>query len=300
MRFRDAIEDFLRYLADECGLADNTIRAYRRDLRRFAASCEAAQVAGPEAVEADDARAFLWAEERRGLDARSLARALAAIKGLFRYLAAERVVPKSRVAVVEPPRQWKRMPEFLSPAEVTRILDSEANAAAPLALRDRAIVEVLYATGARVSEACGLDSGGVRLDLGYVRLFGKGRKERLVPLGKKAQAAIARYLEAGRPLLRGRAGRQEDALFLSRRGRRLGREQVWRIVTGLCRAHGIQKHLSPHTLRHSFATHLLQNGADLRVVQEMLGHASVATTQIYTHVDEQRLRAIHAQFHPRA
>lgn len=300
MLFARAIDDFLRYLADECGLADNTILAYRRDLRRFAKSCEAARVAGPEAAEADDVRAFLWAEERRGLDAPSLARALAAVKGLFRYLAAERLVPKSKVAIVESPRQWRRIPEFLNVAEVARLLDFEPARAGPLELRDAAVLEVLYATGARVSEACGLDAASVRLDLGYVRLFGKGRKERLVPLGGKAAEAIARYLERGRPALAPRRGRPAEALFLSRRGRRLGREQVWRVVKALCRAAGIEKRVSPHTLRHSFATHLLSNGADLRVVQEMLGHASVATTQIYTHVDEKRLRAIHAQFHPRA
>jgi integrase/recombinase XerD len=296
---RSAIRDFLDYLAVECGLAENTLRAYRRDLARFARHCAESRIAGPERVEADDVRAFLWSEARRGLDERSLARALVPIRGLFRWLAGERRISKDLVAIVEAPRAWRRIPEFLSPAEVSRLLDAEYGPG-PLDLRDRAVLEALYATGARVSEVCGLDAASARLDLGYLRVFGKGRKERLVPIGRQAVAAIGRYLEAARPSLRGGGGRQDGALFLSKRGRRLGREQVWRIVKSRCRAAGIAKHVSPHTLRHSFATHLLGNGADLRAVQEMLGHASVATTQIYTHVEAARLRAIHGRFHPRA
>ncbi len=298
---RRAIDDFLRYLTVECGLAANTVAAYGRDLERFRRFCEIARIVDPARADADDVRSFLWTEERRGLDARSIARALAAIKGFFRFLVAEGAVPRTTILALESPRVWRRVPEFLSPAEVARLLDAGGAAASgPIELRDRAILETLYATGARVSEVAALDAASLRLDLGHVRVFGKGRKERLVPLGRSAAAAIERYLASGRPHLRGRAGTQEPALFLSRRGRRLGREQIWRIVVARCRAAGIRKRVSPHTLRHSFATHLLANGADLRVVQEMLGHASVATTQMYTHVETDRLRAIHERYHPRA
>lgn len=301
---RRAVDDFLRYLAVECGLASNTVAAYRRDLGRFVRYCESVRIVAPERVDPDDIRAFLWLEERRGLEAPSVARALVAVKGLFRFLAAEGRIARATASIVESPKQWRRIPEFLSPEEVARLLESvrpdpAARSETALEARDRAILEVLYASGARVSEVCGLDVSSARLDLGYLRVLGKGRKERLVPLGRAAALAVARYLEAARPALRGRAGRQEDALFLSRRGRRLAREQVWRIVVARCRAAGIEKRVSPHTLRHSFATHLLANGADLRVVQEMLGHASVATTQVYTHVDAARLRTTHARFHPR-
>ena len=302
---RAAIENYLRALSVEHGLADNTLLAYRRDLTRFLAHCDEARLPGPARVEADDVREFLWREERRGLDKTSVARALVALKGLFRHLVAERLIPRSPLALVESPRLWKRVPEFLSGEEVTRLLELAPPAApdpidAAREARDRAILEVLYASGARVSEVCGLDATAVRLDLGFARVIGKGRKERIVPLGRKALAAVEHYLEAARPRLVGREGKQEPALFLSRRGRRLGREQVWRIVVARCALAGLRKCVTPHTMRHSFATHLLQNGADLRAVQEMLGHASVVTTQVYTHVDTRRLRAIHAQFHPRA
>jgi integrase/recombinase XerD len=296
---RADIAAFLGFLSLECGLAANTIRAYGRDLERFRRFCESARIDDPARADADDVRAFLWTEENRGLDPRSRARALAAVKGFFRFLAAEGRIGKTTIPALESPKLWRRVPQFLAPEEVARLLE-EPLAPGPLDLRDHAILEFLYATGARVSEAAGLDLAAVRFDLGYVRLFGKGGKERLVPLGRKAAAAIERYVSASRPRLCAARRAQEGALFLSRRGRRLGREQIWRIVVARCRAAGIRKKVSPHTLRHSFATHLLANGADLRIVQEMLGHASIATTQIYTHVETDRLRSIHARFHPRA
>jgi integrase/recombinase XerD len=299
MTVPEAIAEYLRALAVEHGLADNTLAAYRRDLGRFAAFLETVKVERPERVDPDEVRSFLWAEERRGLGKSSLARALVAVKGLFRFLAAEGRIEKDRVAVVDAPALWKTTPAFLSVEEVTRLLD-EPFAPGPLGLRDRAVLEALYASGARVSEVCGLDAAAARLDLGFLRVLGKGRKERLVPLGGRAREAIERYLADGRSALKGRGGSQAPQLFLSRRGKRLSRVTVWRIVTARVRALGIEKRVSPHTLRHSFATHLLERGADLRAVQEMLGHASVATTQIYTHVDGSRLGAIHRRFHPRA
>ncbi len=290
---RAAIDDYLRYLAVECGLADNTLISYRRDLAGFARHLAGVRIADPARVEADDVREFLWNEERRGLARVSCARALVAVKGMFRFLAAEGRIPRSPAEIVEAPALWKRVPEVLTVDEVTRLLEAPVPPG-PLGLRDVAILEVLYASGARVSEACGLEAASLKLDLGFLRVLGKGRKERLVPLGRRARVAIEAYLERGRP-----ARAPDPHLFLSRRGRRLSRVTVWRIVERMCRAAGIGKRVSPHTLRHSFATHLLQGGADLRAVQEMLGHVSIATTQIYTHVEGSRLRAIHRQFHPR-
>ena len=292
------IGDYLGYLAVECGLSENTLKAYRHDLERFAHFCEREGVTEPDGLDADLARAFLWSEQRRGLALASLARRLAAIKGLFRFLASEGRIVRSPVEIIEAPKLWRHVPDYLTCDEVSRLLEAPP-APGPRGLRDVAVLETLYATGARVSEVRALDAASVRPDLGYVRVFGKGRKERLVPLGSKAASAIALYLERGRPALAGRARKEEPALFISRRGRRLSRQQIWRVVRERCRAAGIRKRVSPHTLRHSFATHLLENGVDLRAVQEMLGHASIATTQIYTHVQSARLRAIHRRFHPR-
>ena len=220
------------------------------------------------------------------------------MKGLFRFLAAEGRIVKDRIAIDDGPKLWKTKPEFLNQDQATRLLEAPW-AAGPLGLRDRAVLETLYASGARVSECCGLEAAGTRLDLGFLRVFGKGRKERLVPLGGRAREAIERYLADGRPALKGKAGAQDAELFLSRRGRRLSRVTVWRIDVARVLEIGIEKQVSPHTMRHSFATHLLERGAELRAVQEMLGHASVVTTQIYTHVDGTRLGAIHRKFHPR-
>jgi len=298
MHVRDAAKEYLRYLSAESGVAANTLLAYRRDLARFAAFLDTARVDGVERVDPDDVRTFVWAEERRGLAKPSIARALIAVKGLWKFLASEGILKEDRIAIVESPKLWKRKPEFLGVDETTRLLE-EAWEPGPLALRDRAILETLYATGARVSECCGLEAAGARLDLGVLRVLGKGSKERMVPLGARAQEAIARYLADGRPALKGKLGAQGPELFLSRRGKKLSRVTVWRIVVARVTALGIAKNVSPHTLRHSFATHLVERGADLRAVQEMLGHASVVTTQIYTHVDGTRLGAIHKKFHPR-
>ncbi len=323
-----AVADYLRYLSAECGLAENTSRAYGRDLRRFGAFCGKQRIGRVADLTRDDILEFLYIEERRGLARSSLARALAAVKGLLRFLAAEGRLESSPAATLEAPRVPRRIPQFLDAAEVARLLDPVPSGAAsagagapagpdagpgvgpdePIDARDRALLEVLYASGARVSEVCALDAAAIRLDLGFIRVLGKGRKERLVPLGGRAREALVAYLERGRPSLVAGTGRGAgasrsrgaEALFLGRRGGRLRRETAWRIVKRRCREAGITKRVSPHTLRHSFATHLLERGADLRAVQEMLGHASVATTQIYTHVEGKRLKAIHAAFHPRA
>ncbi|MFC1708087.1 site-specific tyrosine recombinase [Planctomycetota bacterium] len=300
---RIAIRSFLQYLAVECGLSRHTVKAYGRDLARFVTYLEeshesCAGALEPGTVEADHVRTFLWLERRRGLKSASIARALAAVKGLFKFLVAEGALQRSVVSEVDGPRKETRIPEVLSIEEMARFLE-EPFPQGPLGLRDRAALELLYATGARASEVVALDAVSVRLDLGFLRVIGKGRKERIVPLGKRAREASDQYLHAGRPRLCGKSRPHEPALLLSIRGRRLSRNTLWRIVKARCLAIGIQKKTSPHTFRHSFATHLLRNGAGLRSVQEMLGHASVATTEIYTHIDRSQLIALHHRCHPR-
>ncbi|RME71360.1 MAG: tyrosine recombinase XerD [Planctomycetota bacterium] len=301
---RSAVAEYLGYLRVECGLAHTTCRAYAADLERFVRYLESAAAFGrggvrPEQVESDHVRAFLWLEERRGLASRSRERALAAIGGLFRFLRAEGRLARDPVERVSAPRRSRSLPRVLSAQAVERLLEAPWPQG-PLGLRNRALLEMLYATGGRVSEVCGLDLARLQLDLGYVRVRGKGNRERVVPVGRAALAALEEYVAEGRPRLLRPARAGEPALFLSRGGRRLDRHAAWRVVTARARALGIRPVPSPHTLRHSFATHLLSGGAGIREVQELLGHADVATTEIYTHVDGQRLRAVHRRFHPRA
>jgi integrase/recombinase XerD len=301
---RAEIREYLDYLAVECGLAESSRAAYRRDLERFvrylqSEAGEGRATIGAAVVEADHVRAFLWVEERRGLAPPSRARALVAIKGLFKFLVGERRLAKSPLDLVDPPRLGKTVPRVLSNEAVTNLLEAPWPGGA-LGVRDRAVLELLYATGARVSEVCGLDVATLRLDLGYARVVGKGRKERIVPVGRAAIAAVEEYVVEARPRLLKADRPMEAALFLSRGGRRLDRHAMWRLIVRRAQAIGVRPVPSPHTLRHSFATHLLSGGAGVRAVQELLGHANVATTQVYTHVDGARLRAIHSRFHPRA
>jgi len=291
---RDA-EDHLAWLRVECGLAANTLAAYRGDLGLYVASLRGRDLRH---VRAADVTRFLHGEARRGMSETSRARRLVAVRGLHRWLAAEGRTPEDPAAEVDAPKLWRRLPAYLSPDEVERLLTPEEDAT-PAALLRQAVLEVLYGCGLRASEAATLAIDEVRFDESVVRTTGKGGKTRLVPFGDRAREAIRRWLGAGRPArLRG-DGSDRGALFLSPRGRPLRREHVWTIVRERCVLAGITKHLSPHTLRHSFATHLLWGGADLRVVQAMLGHASLSTTQVYTRVDEARLRDVHATFHPR-
>ncbi|MCE9584902.1 MAG: tyrosine-type recombinase/integrase [Planctomycetes bacterium] len=275
------LADFDDYLSAECGLAPNSRSAYARDLGRFGAA-----VAGRRKfarATADDIADFLRAEEKRGLRPSSRSRALAAIRMLYRFLSAERR-SKDVAAAAEAPRGEHRLPRTLSSPALAQVLDGE------LGVRDSAFLEFLYATGARVSEAVNLKEADIDFDLGVVRLFGKGSKERLVPLGGSAAAKLKAWLP----------GRKAPYVFPGRGGDRpMRRETAWRLVERASRANG-QDGVHPHTFRHSFATHLLEGGAHLRAVQEMLGHASVATTQIYTHVDSSRLMKMHKSFHPRA
>ena len=291
------------HLAVERGLAANSLAAYGRDLRRYLEFCAERGITSAEQVTEADLGEFLaWL--RRGsqshppLSAASAARTLVAVRGFHRFAQREGITTTDPGRQVRPPAAAKRLPKALTVEEVLAILASAGGSAAgPLGLRDRALLEFLYGTGARISEAVGTDLDDLDLDGGAARLRGKGDKQRLVPLGRYAREALEAYLVRGRPALL--AGGQ-PAVFVNSRGGRLSRQSAWTILRGAADRAGIAAEVSPHTLRHSFATHLLDGGADVRVVQELLGHASVTTTQVYTKVTVEHLREVYALTHPRA
>jgi len=289
------IADYVAHLALERNLSPRSLEAYRRDLRQFAAWL-VEEGTTLEGVERSTLRLYLGSRRDRGLSARSAARALSALRGFFRFLAQEQLLAVDPTADLQSPSLWRTVPHVLSAEEVEALLASP-DTSRPAGLRDRAMIETLYATGVRVSELVGLTVDRLRLDPGFVRVVGKGRKERLVPVGESAQAWLRRYLDSARPAL-DRARRPE--LFLNLRGRPLTRQGFWKLLRGHALASGVTSHLSPHVVRHSFATHLVENGADLRAVQMMLGHASLSTTEIYTHVARERLRRLYDAKHPRA
>lgn len=305
MSLERQVESFLRQLAIERGLAKNTVSAYRRDLRAYLAFLEQSKTASfadvGEQTVANYAQSLV---QVRGLASSSVARMLAAVRGLHKYLLSENQVTQDVAASVKPPKSSRRLPKAISVAEVERLLDAAGPAAeavdsiSSIRVRDRALLELLYATGARVSEVVNLDLDDL-VDPTLVRLFGKGSKERIVPVGGFAQRALQAYLVRIRPALAS-LGKGTPALFLNQRGGRLSRQSAWQIISDAASTAELQGEISPHTLRHSFATHLLEGGADVRVVQELLGHSSVATTQIYTLVTVDRLREIYATAHPRA
>jgi len=285
------LDAFIAYLRSERGLSARTVEAYARDLVEYLEALARAKVRAPRAVWQEHVRGHLATLGRR-LSARSQARHLAAIRMFHRFLVAERHADSDPTELVA-----RRLPIFLTLEEVEALLEAPRDTTAA-GLRDRAMLHVLYATGLRVSELIGLSINSIQLDAGYLVARGKGDKERLVPLGRRAVAEVRAWLGRGRPaLLRGRASR---ALFVGPRGTALTRQGVWKLLRRHALAAGIKKQLSPHKLRHSFATHLVERGADLRVVQAMLGHADLATTQIYTHVDGRRLRAVYDAAHPRS
>ncbi len=288
----------------ERGLSRNTLAAYRRDLRRWQEFLRAAAVTAPDQVSESMVAEFLT-QLREGdqahpaLSASSAARTLVAVRGLHKFLAREGELTHDPARSVAPPSQGTRLPKALPIGEVERLLEAASVGDTPASLRDRALLEVLYGTGARISEAVNLDLDDLDLEGGALRLFGKGRKERLVPLGSFAREALQAYLVRSRPGLAGK-GKGTPAVFLNQRGSRLSRQSAWAVLRACAERASVPGHVSPHTLRHSFATHLLEGGADVRVVQELLGHASVTTTQIYTMVTVQQLREVYAQSHPRA
>lgn len=290
-----ALDPFLEYLVVERGLAQNTLEAYRRDLARYTDYLTAR---GRDLTRLDrtEVPRYLLALREAGLSPRSVARHLSAIRQFHRFLAREGGLPEDPTAHVEASVPWRRLPDVLSAAEVERLLAGTPRT--PIEVRNQAMLELMYASGLRVSELVGLRLGDPDLNVGVVRVTGKGSKERLVPLGEAAAESVKRYLAEGRPRLA--RERASPHLFLGRHGRGLTREMFWQILKRRARQAGIRRRVTPHTLRHSFATHLLEGGADLRAVQLMLGHADIATTQIYTHVSRAHLQEVYAKFHPRA
>lgn len=286
----------MNYLSVERGLSGNTISAYRRDLGFYADFLRQRDVPALSAVTKNEITDFMFAQKDKGISARSIGRRLAAIRMFHRFLARERIARLDPSNLIETPKLWKKIPETLSLAEVEMLI-AQPDPRSQQGIRDRAILETLYATGMRVSEAANLKLDNLNLDIGFLRCVGKGNKERVIPLGKKAILGIKRYLEAGRPrFLKEKAS---EFLFVSRFGKKISRQSLWKMVKSYAAEARIRKAIKPHILRHSFATHLLERGADLRSVQEMLGHSDISTTQIYTHVDGDRLKAVHRQFHPR-
>lgn len=291
------LEQFHDHLTFERGLSERTVSAYRRDLRRWCAFMSVLGVERPADVTLAQLRAWVFDLRDAGLAPTSIRRAQSALRTYFGFLLAEGVVDVDPTERLDTPRIGRRLPDFLSLEEVERLLEAP-DESSPKVWRDRAILEVLYATGVRVSELVGLMLSDLELDEGFARVFGKGGKERIVPIGGPARRALGRYLRDVRPGLDRGAG--QGRVFLNARGRPIRRESVWSIVRDAARRAGIRRKVSPHTLRHSFATHLVEGGADLAAVQELLGHVDIGTTQIYTHLDRAYLRDVHRRYHPRS
>ena len=287
---------FADYVALEQGLSPNTVEAYQRDLGRFAEYASAMRTTGPADVTARVLREYVYHLKDLGLAPSSIRRNISAIRAYFRFLTGDGIVLRDPSDRLETPKGWRTLPEVLSVTEVQQLLASPT-LDDTLVFRDRAMLELAYGAGLRVSEWITIGVRDLMLDEGMVRVFGKGSRERLVPIGRSAIAALAVYIRELRPRLENGAGK--GVLFLNARGKPLTRMGAWKILRGHVDRAGITKHVSPHTLRHSFATHLLEGGADLRAVQEMLGHVDIATTQIYTHVDREYLRSVHKSYHPR-
>ncbi len=288
---------FLDYLQAECGLSLNTRKAYKRDLLHFFSSLAQSGVKDISKTSPRHIEKFLRSSKGSGLSVASIARALAAVKMFCRFLVIERIIDKDCSACIESPKKWHRLPTTLDKQAVQELLNEPKAGQDTYFSRDRAILTLLYATGMRASELAGLRINDINFNLGIVRVLGKGTKERIIPVAQDALDVIHEYINTARTQKDN--GATDEHLFLSRSGRALAREDVFRTVRKYVRRAAMRGNITPHTLRHCFATHLLENGADLRSVQEMLGHADIATTQIYTHVDSSRLKSIHRKFHPR-
>ena len=290
------LESFVDYLSFERGLSDRTLSAYQRDLEKLLVFLEGKGRNEPADVIPQDLRDFVFHLKDSGLAPSSIRRTLSSLRGYFAFLLEEGVLEVDPSERLESPRAWRKLPDVLSVEEVEKILEAP-NPDHPLYWRDRSILEALYATGMRVSELVELKISNLDLEEGLCTLFGKGSKERLVPLGRPARRALERYLRDVRVLLD--SGKGEGRVFLNHRGRPLSRAAIWDLVKKYASRGGVHRNVSPHTFRHSFATHLLEGGADLAAVQELLGHADISTTQIYTHVDREYLKEVHRTFHPR-
>lgn len=293
---RDLLNRYYNHLLIEKGAAGNTLEAYGRDLNRYVTFLEDngsvdIQNATPQMV-----IDFLVQIKDEGLSANSTNRALAALRGFYKYLLQEKVLEESPLTHIELAKVWMRLPDTVSREEMNTIL-SQPGDATPAALRDSAMLELLYATGLRVSELCSLTMNSINWQVGFLVVMGKGSKERVVPIGKTAYDVVRRYVDEARPMMM--KAKTTDVLFLNRFGGAFSRQGLWKIIVQYAQKAGLQKSVHPHTFRHSFASHLLEGGADLRAVQVMLGHSDISTTQIYTHVTKDRLKEIHRQFHPR-
>lgn len=300
-RFEGLLLDFLAYLEFERGLSRNTLTAYRTDLLQYG-SFLGERGKGPTDADGSDVAEFLaelatGSGEKPPCSPATLNRKTACLRSFYRHLRRAELIDSDPTADVRPPRKGRTLPKVLSYSEVKKLLDS-VSGSEPADLRDRAILEVMYGCGLRASETIGLEIGSVDLKRGFLRAHGKGSKERIVPLGREATAAVNRYLRSGRGVMAGDS--DVRALFLNQRGGALTRQGLYKVIQGRARAVGLGERMSPHTLRHSFATHLLSGGCDLRSVQEMLGHADVATTQIYTHLSADRIKEVYFDAHPRA
>ena len=293
---KNDIDQFLDYLSLERGLSKNTLEAYRRDLNKFEVFLKKRDVSSVKDVKKSDMTDFMFFQKDRGLSANSIARGLAAMKVLFRFLAREGFLKTDVASIIETPKLWKNLPEAISVTEVDKLLKAP-DLKDWMGIRDKASLELMYATGLRASEVVNLNIRDVNFELGVLKCIGKGSKERIVPLGKEARAAVKRYIEKVRPKLV--KSDSEPGLFITRLGHKMSRQMLWKIIKRYARKARIDKEIMPHTLRHAFATHLLERGADLRIVQELLGHANISTTQIYTHINRERLKSIHRKFHPR-
>ena len=294
---KDLLDEFLNYLSVERGLSKNTISSYKTDLVYFIGRMEKVGIKDVDRVKRQDITGHMLYLKDKGISSNSISRALVAIKMFYKFLVQEHLAREDVPGVLESPKLIRPLPNVLNVSEVDKLL------AAPdlrdwIGIRDRAALELLYASGMRVSEIVELTMEGLNLDVGFIKCKGKGDKERVVPIGKRAKEALSRYIEKVRPRLLKK--KDDKHLFLSRLGKKISRQSFWKMIKTNTRLARIKKEITPHTLRHSFATHLLEGGADLRVVQEMLGHADIATTQFYTHIDKSRLKLIHKQFHPRA
>lgn len=290
-------EEFMNYLSVEKGLAQNTLESYERDLRQYCEFLGKKQEGGVVKATQDTILSYVTLLKRRGYNPSTISRKLASLRGFYRYLSREQYIEKDPTFNLTSPKLEKHLPTVLTVDEVNALLEMP-DTTTPTGQRDKAMLEVLYATGVRVSELISIRSSDVNLDMGYIRCFGKGSKERIIPLGTAAQKWTHGYMTDGRVrLLR---GQESDVLFLNHRGGKLTRQGFWKIIKKYAKEAGIKKEITPHTIRHSFATHLLENGADLRSVQEMLGHADISTTQVYTHLTRGKLREIYDKAHPRA
>lgn len=287
------LNKFLNYLSVEKGLSRNTVASYARDLEKYFLFM---RQKGPDDISEDDVIAFLAHLSADGISAASAARNLSAIRGFHKFLLIDQLAKSDPTVNLDTPRGWKRLPKALSMSDVEALL-SQPDPFTPIGLRDKAMLELLYATGLRVSELVGLKIQDVNLERGFVIVIGKGSKERVVPMGEEAAGVMRKYISSARPILLN--GAESEYVFISSKRRGITRQMFWERIKLYAAKAGISKDISPHTLRHSFATHLLDNGADLRAVQAMLGHSDISTTQIYTYVSRERLRKIHEKYHPR-